>query len=91
MRSTCGKNHRTSVMGRDSETIPGWARMVCYSRPEWRRPPLQVTRKNTVMEQQCLSEAMRTEPWAYQLLAIPFLAQSPHLTEEETEIFREGI
>lgn len=41
------------------------------------------------MEQPCLSEAMRTELCACQLSAISFRVQSPHLTEKETEIFRE--
>lgn len=76
-------------MGRAIETTPAGREQSARAAAQ-RSPSLQVTREKAVMERPCLSEAMRTEQCGCQLLAIPFLVQSPHLTEMEIEIFKEG-
>lgn len=62
-----------------------------WSRPPWRRLSPQVTRKNAVTAQQCLTEAVRTEQWdTCHTCTVLCLVQTPHLTEEDTETDGEG-
>lgn len=63
LRSTCGRDHRTSKHMGPLGPSQAWVGTASWSRPALRRLSLQVTRRKAVMEQRCLSEAMRTEWW----------------------------